>query len=415
MAGKEEAHMKVTVINCGSSSIKYEVFEAEGGLLLATGLIERIGGAQARLRQRRRKDDGAFGEIEVAEPVGDHRAGFDLLMRVNAEDRLVQDESDLLGIGHRVVHGGERFREPTLIDEEVVEAIRALVPLAPLHNPANLLGIEVARERFPRVPQVAVFDTAFHQTLPPEAYHYAVPYDWYAQHGVRKYGFHGSSHLYVSREAARHLGKAPEDVNLITLHLGNGASAAAIQGGRSVDTTMGLTPLEGLVMGTRSGDIDPALHFYLMRQTGISAQDLEAALNSRSGLKGICGLNDMREIQERAGQGNERARLALGMFCRRIKKVVGAYWAVLGRVDALVFTGGIGENSAPVRSQVCSGLESLGICVDAGKNAGASGEIWEIQEDRSPVTLLVIRTDEEREIARQTIGVIARGRSHAPA
>jgi acetate kinase len=395
MAGKEEAHMKVTVINCGSSSIKYEVFEAEGGLLLATGLIERIGGAQAHLRQRTRKDDGDFEEIRMTEPVGDHRAGFDLLMRVNAEDRLVQDESDLLGIGHRVVHGGERFREPTLIDEEVVEAIRALVPLAPLHNPANLLGIEVARERFPRVPQVAVFDTAFHQTLPPEAYHYAVPYDWYAQHGVRKYGFHGSSHLYVSREAARHLGKAPEDVNLITLHLGNGASAAAIQGGRSVDTTMGLTPLEGLVMGTRSGDIDPALHFYLMRQTGISAQDLEAALNSRSGLKGICGLNDMREIQERAGQGNERARLALGMFCRRIKKVVGAYWAVLG--------------------QVCSGLESLGICVDAGKNAGASGEIWEIQEDRSPVTLLVIRTDEEREIARQTIGVIARGRSHAPA
>ncbi len=402
--------MKVTVINCGSSSIKYEVFDAEGSLLLATGLIERVGSSNGHLRQQRRQPDGSFEEIHATEPMADHRAGFDLLMRVNAGDRLIQDESDLLGIGHRVVHGGERFHEPTLIDKEVIEAMRALVPLAPLHNPANLLGIEVARERFPHIPQVAVFDTAFHQTLPPHAYHYAVPYEWYAKHHVRRYGFHGSSHLYVSREAARHLGKAPEEVNLITLHLGNGASAAAVRGAKSIDTTMGLTPMEGLVMGTRSGDIDPALHFYLMRQTGMSADELERSLNSQSGLKGICGLNDMREIQEQADQGKERARLALDMFCYRIKKVVGAYSAVLGRVDALVFTGGIGENSVHVRSQVCSGMEPMGICVDDGKNAAVSGEISEIQRDSGRVRVLVIRTDEEREIARQTIQVIEKAR-----
>jgi len=398
--------MKVTVINCGSSSIKYEVFDVEEGLLLATGLIERIGSPKGHLRQRRRQDDGSFGETHVTEPIADHRAGFDLLMRVNAGDRLIQDESDLFGIGHRVVHGGERFREPIVIDEEVIEAIRALVPLAPLHNPANLLGIEVARERFPHVPQVAVFDTAFHQTLPPHAYHYAVPYDWYAKHHVRRYGFHGTSHLYVSREAARHLGKAPEEVNLITLHLGNGASAAAVRGGRSIDTTMGLTPMEGLVMGTRSGDIDPALHFYLMRQAGMSADELEKSLNSQSGLKGICGRNDMREIQEQTNQGDESAELALEMFCYRIKKYLGAYFAVLGRLDALVFTGGIGENSVLVRSQVCSGLDHMGISLDEGKNAAVSGEISEIQMDNAPVGVLVIRTDEEFEIARQTVRAI---------
>ena len=223
---------------------------------------------------------------------------------VNREDRIIQDESELLGIGHRVVHGGELFREPTLIDDHVVAAIRSLIPLAPLHNPSNLLGIEIARTRFPVYPQVAVFDTAFHQTLPPHAFHYAVPYDWYAKHHVRRYGFHGTSHLYVSREAARYLGKAPENTNLITLHLGNGASAAAVRGGLSIDTSMGLTPLEGLVMGTRSGDIDPALHFFIMRETGMSADELEKSLNSQAGLKGICGLNDMREIQEQAGLGD---------------------------------------------------------------------------------------------------------------
>jgi acetate kinase len=398
--------MKVAVINCGSSSIKYEVFDTAGCVMLTTGLIEKIGSADSRLRQRRRKADATFEEQNHTQPLADHRAGFDFMASVNQHDRIIRDESELFGIGHRVVHGGEVFREPTLIDDHVVAAIRSLIPLAPLHNPSNLLGIEIARKQFPDTPQVAVFDTAFHQTLPPHAFHYAVPYDWYATHHVRRYGFHGTSHLYVSREAARYLGKTPESTNLITLHLGNGASCAAVRGGLSIDTSMGLTPLEGLVMGTRSGDIDPALHFFIMRETGMSADELEKSLNAQGGLKGICGLNDMREIQEQSASGVERATLALTMFCYRIKKYIGAYYAVIGRPDAVVFTGGIGENSKTVRSRVCSGLEHLGINLDEGRNAAVSGNVAEIQAHGTPVKLLVVKTDEEGEIARQTIDTI---------
>jgi acetate kinase len=398
--------MKTAVINCGSSSIKYEVFAVPDLVILASGLIEMIGSGEGRLRQRRRMSDGTFEERVYSRGLADHREAFDFMTDVNREDRIIQDAADLFGIGHRVVHGGEFFREPTLVDDGVVAAIRSLIPLAPLHNPSNLLGIEIARTLFPGVPQVAVFDTAFHQTLPPHAFHYAVPYDWYTVHHVRRYGFHGTSHLYVSREAARYLGKAPEKTNLITLHLGNGASCAAVQGGVSIDTSMGLTPLEGLVMGTRSGDIDPALHFFIMRETGMSADELEKSLNSQGGLKGICGLNDMREIQDRAKAGDERARLAVEIFCYRIKKYVGAYYAALGRVDAIVFTGGIGENSATIRSRVCSGLAHMGIIVDEEKNSVASGSVTEIQADGAPVKVLTVRTDEEREIASQTIRAV---------
>ena len=398
--------MKVAVVNCGSSSIKYEVFTAEDHVVLATGLIEKIGSSDGHLKQRRRKEDGTFEEQSFTKPLADHHEGFEFMAQVNRDHRIIQDESELLGIGHRVVHGGEIFREPAVINEEVIETIRGLIPLAPLHNPSNLLGIEAAAKRFPDVPQVAVFDTAFHHTLPSHAFHYAVPYAWYTEHKVRKYGFHGTSHFYVSREAARHLGNKPENVNLITLHLGNGASACAIMEGSSVDTSMGITPLEGLVMGTRSGDIDPALHFYLMRQMGMSADELDKSLNSQSGLKGICGLNDMREILEQAEKGNDRAGLAVEMFCYRIKKYIGAYFAVLGRVDALVFTGGIGENSSSVRERILSGLKNMGITVDERKNAAVSGDIAEIQADGSPVRILVVKTDEEREIARQTVNTI---------
>jgi acetate kinase len=303
-----------------------------------------------------------------------------------------------------------------VIDDEVVAAIRSLIPLAPLHNPSNLLGIEAAQLQFPGVPQVAVFDTAFHQTLPPHAFHYAIPYQWYVDHQVRRYGFHGSSHRYVSREAARYLGKEPESVNLITLHLGNGASAAAVKGGLSIDTSMGLTPLEGLVMGTRSGDIDAALHFFMMRETGISADELEKSLNSQGGLKGICGLNDMREIIDQAGKGNDRAKLAIEMFCYRIKKYIGAYFAVLGRVDAIVFTGGIGENAGMIRERVCDGLEHLGIAVSSSRNSSSLSDVAEIQEDGCPVKVLVVPTDEELEIARQTIEAIEKSKeaTYAP-
>ncbi len=402
--------MKVAVINCGSSSIKYEVFELPDLVMLATGLIEKIGGSEGRLRQRRRKGDGTFEELVYSKRLADHGEGFDFMAHINREHRIIQDESELFGIGHRVVHGGEPFREPILIDDEVTAAIRRLIPLAPLHNPSNLLGIEIARERFPGVPQVAVFDTAFHQTLPPHAFHYATPHHWYSEHQVRRYGFHGTSHHYVSKEAARYLGKSPESTNLITLHLGNGASATAVQRGLSIDTSMGLTPLEGLIMGTRSGDIDPTLHFFMMRETGMSADELEKSLNSQGGLKGICGLNDMREIIDQAGRGNDRAKLAIEMFCYRIKKYIGAYVAVLGSVDAIVFTGGIGENSSVIRERACEGLEHLGIAIDRAKNEAAVGSIAGIQKDGASVRVLVVRTDEEREIAQQTIRAIEKAK-----
>ncbi len=402
--------MKVAVINCGSSSIKYQVFGLPDFIMLAAGLIEKIGSNESHLRQRRRTADGTFDEQVYSKRLLDHREAFDFMAQVNSEHRIIQDESELFGIGHRVVHGGETFRQPTVIDDEVTAAIRRLIPLAPLHNPSNLLGIEIARERFPGVPQVAVFDTAFHQTLPPNAFHYATPHHWYSEHQVRRYGFHGTSHHYVSKEAARYLGKSPERTNLITLHLGNGASATAVQRGLSIDTSMGLTPLEGLIMGTRSGDIDPALHFFMMRETSMSADELEKSLNSQGGLKGICGLNDMREIIDQAGSGNARAKLAIEMFCYRIKKYVGAYIAVLGCVDAIVFTGGIGENASVIREKACKGLEHLGIAVDGAKNEAALGSIAEIQKDGAPVKVLVVRTDEELEIARQTIHAIEKAK-----
>jgi acetate kinase len=284
----------------------------------------------------------------------------------------------------------------------VVEALRAISALAPLHNPPNLTGIEVCLAQFPQVPQVAVFDTAFHQTLPAQAFRYAVPDAWYQGHRVRRYGFHGTSHAYVARQAATYLQQSPSSLGLITLHLGNGASAAAIEAGRCVDTSMGFTPLEGLMMGTRSGDIDPAILIYLNRETGIDLEDLDYQLNQESGLKGICGVNDMREAQRLAASGDERARLAIDMYCYRIRKYIGAYYAVLGHLDALVFTAGIGENSPQVRKQSCAGLERFGIRIDAVRNAQAGAGVFEIQAEDAPVRVLVVPTNEGLEIAHQT-------------
>jgi acetate kinase len=402
--------VKVVTINCGSSSIKYGVYRADDCSLIASGLLEKIGSTESRLRQKRLKQENTFENREVSAAIADHVEGFEFIMKTNADDRIIRNDSELLGIGHRVVHGGELFSKPALIDDRVVAAIKDLIPLAPLHNPHNLLGIEVARKRSPDIPQVAIFDTAFHQTLPPHAYHYALPYELYTGQNVRRYGFHGTSHYYVAKEAARHLGKTLGEINLITFHLGNGASAAAIKNGECIDTSMGLTPLEGLVMGTRCGDLDPAVHFYLMRQTGVSSDELEKLLNSRSGLKGICGMNDMRQIQEKAESGDERALLALDMFCYRVRKYTGAYCAVIGRTDAIVFTGGIGENSAAVRERICSGLDNLGISFDPKKNKAVSGRISEIQQDGSSIKIMVVATDEELEMARQTIGVIKKER-----
>jgi acetate kinase len=302
-----------------------------------------------------------------------------------------------------VVHGGESFREPTLINKKVIATIERLIPLAPLHNPANLLGIRVALEAAPHVPQVAVFDTAFHQNIPVHAFRYAIPKDLYETHHIRRYGFHGTSHYYVAKQAAALLNRKLESLNLISLHLGNGASAAAVKDGRSIDTSMGMTPLEGLIMGTRSGDIDPAIVFYLKRKTGLSRDEVESILNRQSGLKGICGVNDMRKIGELAAKGDAPARLAIEMYCYRIKKYIGAYHAILEHLDAVIFTGGIGENAGFIRAGVCEDLGHLGIEMDSQKNNRSSGKAFEIQREKSPVRLLVIPTNEELEIAEQTV------------
>ncbi len=399
--------MKVVVINSGSSSVKYEVFDTFGFSVLSSGLLERIGESESQHTHRVYGPSGDVKEIVRRARVVNHEEGFRFILS-SPESPVIKSPSELLGIGHRVVHGGEAFQEPVVIDEQVMETIRELIPLAPLHNPANLLGIEAARRVFPGVPQVAVFDTAFHQSIPRHAFIYALPYSFYALHRVRRYGFHGTSHLCVAKKAAAHLEKPLTALNLITLHLGNGASATAILEGHSVDTSMGMTPLEGLVMGTRCGDVDPAIPFYLMRVTRMAEGEIEALLNKGSGLKGICGANDMREILQMANRGDALAQLALELYCYRVKKFIGAYLAVLGRVDALVFTGGIGENAAPIRKRSCQGLEGFGIAVDDGKNEKSLVGVLEIQRDGAAVKVLAVRTDEEQEIARQTVATILR-------
>jgi acetate kinase len=402
--------MKVLVINSGSSSVKYEVFETSDFSVVSSGFLERIGESESQHTHRAYGPSGAVKETVRRARVANHEEGFRFILSMPADSPVIRNSAELLGIGHRVVHGGEAFREPVLLDEKAIEAIRELIPLAPLHNPANLLGIEAARQVFSGVPQVAVFDTAFHQSIPQHAFTYALPYSFYALYHVRRYGFHGTSHFWVAKKAAAHLEKPLQVLNLITLHLGNGASAAAIRQGLSVDTSMGMTPLEGLVMGTRCGDLDPAVPFYLRRATRMPEEDLEALLNKGSGLKGICGANDMREILQMADRGEPHAQMALDLYCYRIKKYIGAYYAVLGRVDAVVFTGGIGENAAGIRKQCCQGIEALGIMVDDGKNEKSYAEVLEIQKDGAPFKVLAVRTNEEREIAEQTIEAIEKSR-----
>lgn len=403
--------MKILVINSGSSSIKYQLFNMPAETVLASGVMEQIGEAESHLTHHTRNSNGEMEEIVNAEPVADHQQGFQLIGAVLGESGAVQDNKELFGIGHRVVHGGEEFKEPTLIDKKVIDTIRKLIPLAPLHNPANLLGIEVAMQSAPQVPQVAVFDTAFHQSIPVHAFRYAIPQDLYEAHHVRRYGFHGTSHFYVAKQAAKLMNRPLKTLNLITLHLGNGASAAAVKGGKSIDTSMGMTPLEGLIMGTRSGDIDPAVIFYLKRKTGLARDEVESILNTKSGLKGICGVNDMRQIEKLARDGNSQAQLAIEMVCYRIKKYIGAYDAVLGRLDALVFTAGIGEKSPLIRAGSCQGLAHLGIEVDPDKNNCKLKEAFEIQTESSTVKVLVVPTNEELEIAEQTVDCIRKSSS----
>ncbi|MEU5723984.1 acetate kinase [Micromonospora sp. NPDC047738] len=366
---------RVLVLNCGSSSVKYRLYDGEE--VRDKGKIERVG-----------------------EPGGgppDHASAVREII-----DRL--DLDGLAAVGHRVVHGGRRFSEPTLIDDPVLAAIEDLVPLAPLHNPVNLAGIRVAREVLPDTPQVAVFDTAFHHTLPDAAATYAIDRDTAERYGVRRYGFHGTSHSYVSRRTAELLDRPYAELNTITLHLGNGASACAVRGGRSVATSMGLSPLEGLVMGTRSGDLDPTVIFHLRREAGMGVDEIDDLLNHRSGLLGLAGANDMREVLARRDAGDPAAALAFDVYCRRITGYVGAYYALLGRVDAVTFTAGVGEHASPVRAAALAGLDRLGIAVEPARNDGTGDRV--ISPDGAEVTVCVIRTDEEREIARETRDVL---------
>jgi acetate kinase len=402
--------MKVLVINSGSSSIKYKLFDKQSNRVLASGLMEQIGEKTSQLKHKTLQDNSEIQTLVQNDPVADHIQGFDKIMEALSVTGALKDSDVLYGIGHRVVHGGDAFHEPTLITDTVIKTIREQIPLAPLHNPPNLLGIEVTVARRPEIPQVAVFDTAFHQTIPPHSYWYALPYELADSLHIRRYGFHGTSHQYVSKAAARHLQRPLEELNLITCHLGNGASICAIRNGRSVDTSMGMTPLEGLIMGTRSGDIDPAVVFYLSRKTDMAIDELDALLNKESGMKGVCGVNDMREIERMAAGGNKRALLALDMYCYRLKKYIGMYTAILGRVDALIFTAGVGENSDFVRANACADLSSIGFILDEKKNKGGTSGLKEIQSENSPVKILVIPTDEELEIAEQTISCIQRNK-----
>ncbi|MFC6157326.1 acetate/propionate family kinase [Kribbella jiaozuonensis] len=388
----------VLVINAGSSSLKYSLVDAASGEATATGLVEQIGEDTSH-----HVHHGPKGDWNEDQPIANHEAALEAAVHAFETQGPALADVDIVAVGHRVVHGGDRFAAPALVDDELIAAVTDLVPLAPLHNPANLEGIEVARRLLPDLPHVAVFDTAFHQTLPPYAYTYAVPYEWQEKYGVRRYGFHGTSHSFVSAEAARLLGRSPSEVNMIVLHLGNGCSAAAIRGGESVDTSMGLTPLEGLVMGTRSGDLDPAIHGLLARVAGRTAEETDRTLNSESGLKGLTGANDFREVSRRRAAGDERAQLAFDIYCQRIKKYIGAYYAVLGTVDAIVFTAGVGQHSAEVRAAALHGLDSLGIHLDPDRNAGS--ETFASTDD-SPVAVLVIPTNEEWQIAREALEVV---------
>ncbi len=401
--------MNILVVNCGSSTIKYQLFsmeEEDSYQVLAKGIVERIGTSGSRLEHK--NNSQSF--VEERE-VSNHRVAMQWVMEVLTREQTQTNRIE--AIGHRVVHGGEKLTGSMLINDEVLNIVRECAELSPLHNPANILGIEACQELMPDVPQVAVFDTAFHGTMPEYAYIYAIPYEYYEKYRVRRYGFHGTSHRYVAERAAKMLGKDLRDLKLITCHMGSGVSFAAIKGGKSIDTSMGLTPLEGLVMGTRSGDLDPAIPLFLMRKENLSAEEMDEILNKKSGVLGVSGISsDTRDIED-AAPFNHRAQLALDLIAYRAKKYIGSYYAILGGLDGLVFTAGIGENSSYIRKSVCQGLEHLGIFIDDERNKVRRKEAF-ISSDQSRVSVMVIPTNEELVIARDT-WVLARERGESDA
>ncbi|WP_455170437.1 acetate/propionate family kinase [Aegicerativicinus sediminis] len=395
--------MKILVINTGSSSIKYVLYEMANNNVLANGSIERIGENQSNYKYSIFSED-IEKEFKKSLTIKDHKEGLRNIIEVITDpgNNLLKDPNEIEAIGHRVVHGGEFYSGAVLITENVKSVIKRLIPLAPLHNPSNLEGIEVAEHFFPSAKQVAVFDTAFHQTMPSKSYRYPIPNYLYENEQVRAYGMHGSSHSFVTKEALKLLDKEEKDTAIITIHLGNGCSMSAVKGGKCIDTSMGLSPLAGLMMGTRSGDIDPSIPFFLGTKMGMSFQEIDTLLNKESGLKGIAGSNDMRDVLEKRDKGDKKASLAIDMYVQRIKKYIGAYIAEMNALDALVFTAGIGENSSVIRELVCSELDFLGIEIDSSLNEMKIKGNQKINSNESKVQVWVIPTNEELEIALQT-------------
>ncbi len=392
--------MKVLVINCGSSSLKYQLINMADESVLAIGLVERIGIEGSVLKH----EIPGMDKVVIETPMPDHKVALEIVMNalVNPEHGAIKSMDEISAVGHRVVHAGEKFASSVVITDEVIKALEETIELAPLHNPPNLIGIRACQEILPNVPMVSVFDTAFHQTMPASSFIYALPYEYYKEYGVRRYGFHGTSHKYVSQRAAEMLGKDMKDLKIITCHLGNGASVAAVQNGKVVDTSMGFTPLEGLIMGTRSGDMDPAIVTFLMGKLNIGAAEVNDIMNKKSGVLGISGVSsDFRDIEKAASEGNERAKLALETYYKRVKKYIGAYMAEMGGVDAIVFTAGLGENSIDARKEICSGLEGLGIVIDDARN-NVRGKDTLVSSDSSKVAVFCIPTNEELMIARDT-------------
>jgi acetate kinase len=398
--------MKILVLNCGSSSVKYQLIDIEKTYVLAKGMVSRIGMSGAMVSHKPHDRP----EVTVSGEILDHIMAVEyvIAMLLSPNHGVIRDKLEIEAVGHRVVHGGEKFPDSVLIDSEVMQVLRECIELAPLHNPHNIRGINACIRLLPGVPEVAVFDTAFHLKMPPYAYIYGIPYVLYKRYAIRRYGFHGTSHFYVSRRAARLMNRPIEELNIITCHLGNGASMSAVKGGVSIDTSMGFTPLEGLLMGTRSGDLDPAIILHVMAREELSLNEANTLLNKHSGLQGISGVSgDMRDIIKEIEKGNSSAQLALDVYCYRIRKYIGAYAAVLGGLNALVFTAGIGENSALIRKKCCENLEFLGIKIDDEKNDQAGGpQADEIQTDESLVKVFRIPTNEELVIALDTKRVV---------
>lgn len=397
--------MNVLVVNCGSSSLKYQLVDMDNESVLAKGQFEKIGAEDAIFTHKRPNAD----KLERVEPILDHKAALKILLDilVDAEYGVIKSMDEIDAVGHRVVHGAEKFADSVLITPAVMEALNECAKIAPLHNPPNIQGIEACQSIMPKVPQVAVFDTAFHQTMPAEAFLYGLPYEAYTELGVRRYGFHGTSHKYVSQRVAELMGKHMSDLRIISCHLGNGSSVTAIKGGRSIDTSMGFTPLSGLIMGTRCGDIDPAIVPFLMDKWDMTYHEIDAIMNKKSGVLGISGVsNDFRVIEEAAKEGNKRAQLALDMFHYKVRSTIGAYAAVMGGVDAIVFTAGIGENGIGNRDAICNGLEYLGTRLDRERN-NVRGEEREISVEGSKVKIFVVPTNEEIMIARDTKRITA--------